>query len=77
MKGDVQMNNLKDTGLVRTVDELGRIILPKEVRSQMNIGSTEELSIFINEDSIAIVLKKVHEDNHTKMRVLVQKSVPN
>lgn len=47
---------MKSTGIVRKVDELGRIVLPIEMRRTLNIAEKEPLEIFI-EDS-KIILKK-------------------
>ena len=48
---------MKATGVVRRIDELGRIVVPKEVRRTMRIKEGESLEIFI-EDTDKIVLKK-------------------
>lgn len=40
----------------RKVDELGRVILPVEVRRDLGIDEKDELSIFVNEGKI--ILKK-------------------
>lgn len=47
---------MKATGIVRPVDELGRIVLPKELRRTMNISDNDPLEIFVDDD--AIVLRK-------------------
>ena len=47
---------MKSTGIVRKIDELGRIVLPKELRSTLKIHERDSLEIFV-EDSM-IVLKK-------------------
>ena len=47
---------MKSTGIVRKVDELGRIVLPSELRSTMSIKEKDPLEIFI-EDS-RIILRK-------------------
>lgn len=47
---------MKSTGIVRKVDELGRIVLPKELRRNLDIGEKTPLEIFTDKDSI--VLKK-------------------
>ena len=39
-----------DTGVVRKIDELGRIVIPKEIRKNLNIRNGEDVSIFIKED---------------------------
>jgi len=49
---------MKNTGIVRRVDELGRIVLPKELRDVLEIEERTPLEIFTEED--AIILKK-HE----------------
>lgn len=49
-------NTLKATGMVRRVDELGRIVLPKELRKVLGIEKKDALEIFTSGDSI--VLKK-------------------
>ena len=51
------MKKMKSTGIVRKVDELGRIVLPKELRVTLNINEKDPLEIFVDEDG-RIVLKK-------------------
>ncbi len=47
---------MKATGIVRKVDELGRIVLPIELRRKMNINIKDSMEIFV--DNGTIVLKK-------------------
>ena len=47
---------MKTTGIVRRIDELGRIVIPKEIRRSLRIKEGENLEILINNDSI--ILKK-------------------
>lgn len=47
---------MKATGVVRKLDELGRIVLPIELRRNLDIKTGDALEIFTNEDSV--VLKK-------------------
>ena len=47
---------MKSTGIVRKVDELGRIVLPIELRRTMNIDVKDALEIYVDGDQI--VLKK-------------------
>lgn len=47
---------MKSTGVVRKIDELGRIVIPKEIRRNLRIHDGENLEIFIDENSI--ILKK-------------------
>jgi len=46
----------KSTGIVRKVDELGRIVLPIELRRTLNIFEKDSMEIFV--DGSCIVLKK-------------------
>ena len=43
---------MKATGIVRRVDELGRVAIPKEIRRAMNIREGEPLEIFIEDKKI-------------------------
>ena len=50
---------MKQTGVTRKIDELGRIVIPKEIRKNLGIRDGEALEIFTSEDSI--ILKKYFE----------------
>ena len=47
---------MKSTEIVRRIDELGRIVLPVEIRKNLSLGTKDAVEIFVNEDTI--VLKK-------------------
>ena len=47
---------MKATGIVRKVDELGRVVLPVELRRTLDIAEKDSLEIFVDEETI--VLKK-------------------
>ena len=47
---------MKSTGIVRNVDELGRIVIPKEMRTKMNISNSDPIEIYVEDDKI--ILKK-------------------
>ena len=47
---------MKSTGIIRRVDELGRIVLPVEIRRTLDIAERDELEIFM--DNNQIVLQK-------------------
>ena len=55
MKG---MSHLKTTGIVRKVDELGRIVLPIELRHTLDIEPRDSLEIYV--DGNTILLRKYH-----------------
>ena len=45
---------MKSTGIVRGVDGLGRIVLPKELRTSIRLDSDAQLEIFVEGDSIIL-----------------------
>lgn len=49
---------MKATGIVRKVDELGRIVLPIELRRNLDIAERDELEIYVEGDNV--ILRK-HE----------------
>ncbi|MBQ4516404.1 MAG: AbrB/MazE/SpoVT family DNA-binding domain-containing protein [Clostridia bacterium] len=47
---------MKSTGIVRKVDELGRVVLPIELRRTLDISEKDSLEIYV--DANSIILKK-------------------
>lgn len=47
---------MKSTGIVRKVDDLGRIVIPKELRRTLDIKETDLMEIYI--DGEEIILRK-------------------
>jgi transcriptional pleiotropic regulator of transition state genes len=45
---------MKSTGVVRKVDELGRIVLPIEIRKVLDIKQKDAIEIFTDEDKIIL-----------------------
>jgi AbrB family transcriptional regulator (stage V sporulation protein T) len=48
---------MKATGIVRRIDELGRIVIPKEIRRTLHIRESDPLEIFTDREG-EIILKK-------------------
>ena len=55
---------MKSTGITRRIDDLGRIVIPKEIRKNLKIKENEVLEIFINNDEI--ILKKFSRFNDSE-----------
>ena len=59
---------MKNTGIIRRIDELGRIVIPKELRKNLDINIGDSMEIFI--DGHSIVLEKEEKEcvlcNNTK-----------
>ena len=45
---------MKSTGIVRKVDELGRIVLPIELRRNLDIAERDELEIYVDGDNVIL-----------------------
>ena len=55
---ETEGTTMKSTGIVRKVDELGRIVLPIELRRTLDIAEKDALEIFVDGDNI--ILHKYH-----------------
>ena len=51
---------MKATGIVRKIDDLGRVVLPKELRNSFNLDSGTPLEIYTHEGKI--IFKKYEPD---------------
>ena len=45
---------MKTTGVVRRIDDLGRIVIPKEIRRSLKIRDGEAMEIFVDNEYIAL-----------------------
>lgn len=43
---------MKTTGIIRRVDDLGRVVIPKEIRRNIGIHEGDPLEIFLHEDCV-------------------------
>ena len=50
---------MKHTGMTRPVDELGRIVIPKELRDSMDIRATDRMEFWMTDEGM--VLRKAEE----------------
>lgn len=46
---------MKSTGIVRKIDELGRIVIPKELRDKLNINTKDSIAIFVEGTGIILM----------------------
>lgn len=42
----------KDTGIIRKIDELGRIVIPIEIRTKLNIKEKDQMEIYVEKGLI-------------------------
>lgn len=50
----IRQTGLRSTGIVRELDQLGRIVLPIEMRRMLGIEVSDSLEIFVDEDRIVL-----------------------
>lgn len=55
--GKVGQQDMKATGIVRRIDDLGRVVIPKEIRRTLRIREGDPLEIFVDRDG-EVILKK-------------------
>ena len=53
-KSEKEFERMKSTGMIRRVDELGRIVLPAEIRQSMDIHVKDKIEIFTEGDKIVL-----------------------
>jgi transcriptional pleiotropic regulator of transition state genes len=51
---------MKATGITRKVDELGRIVLPVELRRVLHINDNDKLEVFVDEDKVILQKYEPH-----------------
>lgn len=68
MKGE---NTMKATGIVRRIDDLGRVVIPKEIRRTASIREGDPLEIFLDEDG-AVVFKKYNPNYRSELVTAIQ-----
>lgn len=49
---------MRSIGIVRQVDELGRVVIPKELRDVLDVQIKDPLEIFIDAENETLILKK-------------------
>lgn len=60
---------MRATGIVRRIDDLGRVVIPKEIRRQMRIEEGDPLEIFTTNDG-AVCFKPYQEKPLTEEEIL-------
>ena len=70
---------MKATGLVRRIDDLGRIVIPKEIRRILRIKEGDPLEIFTTTEG-GVVFQKYHPydaSEWSKLKTILRKIMPN
>ena len=68
---------MQATGIVRRIDDLGRVVIPKELRRNFKIKDGDPLELFIEKDSGMICLKKYlpYDDGQFKKAYQMAKAI--
>jgi AbrB family transcriptional regulator (stage V sporulation protein T) len=53
-----EIKTLKATGIIRRVDDLGRVIIPKEIRRTLKIRAGDPLEIFLDKEGEIILIRR-------------------
>jgi len=72
---------MKSTGIIRRIDDLGRLVIPKEIRKNLRIKNGENLEIFVSDEE-TIILKKHNQidklkDIATELKDAIYKTTKN
>lgn len=54
---------MRRTGIVRRIDDLGRVVIPKEVRKTLRIKEGEPMEMFIEDDGVIFKKYDVNKNN--------------
>ncbi len=58
---------MKKSGIVRRVDDLGRIVIPKEMRKTLRINEGDSLEIYVNSDNDVVLSRHSHIDEINRL----------
>ena len=64
---------MKPTGIVRRIDDLGRIVIPKEIRRTCHLREGDPMGIYLGEDGEIILTKYDTEPEITALRTAATK----
>ena len=63
---------MKATGIVRRINDLGRVVIPKEIRRSMGIKEGDPLEMFIDTESGGLVLAAYHSEASDKINAIAE-----
>ena len=59
---------MKATGIVRRIDDLGRVVIPKEIRRSMGISEGDPLEMYIDTKSNGLTLVPYRSEASSKLK---------
>ena len=62
---------MKETGILRRIDELGRIVIPKEIRKKLKIREGDNLDIYVDDNNVILRKYSPLNDLETILDILL------
>ena len=66
---------MKATGVIRRMDEIGRIVIPKEIRRSMHLEEGEALEIFTEENAVIFKKYGINDEEEEREEKEMEKSL--
>lgn len=66
---------MKATGIVRRIDDLGRVVIPKELRRNLKIREGDPLEIYVNDDMICFKKYQLYDDEQFRKAYQMAKAI--
>ena len=63
---------MKATGIVRRIDDLGRVVIPKEIRRSMGISEGDPLELYVDTETNGIVFVPYHSEVSSKLKGIAE-----
>lgn len=63
---------MRTTGIIRRVDDLGRVVIPKEIRRTMGLQEGDALEMFIDNKTGGVVLVPYFSEASDKIRAIAE-----
>ena len=63
---------MRATGIVRRIDDLGRVVIPKEIRRTMGVREGDPIEMFIDTESGGLVLVAYHSEASDKLNAIAE-----
>lgn len=66
---------MRATGIIRKVDDLGRIVIPKELRRALKIRDGDSLEVYVNDDIICLKKYQLYDDGQFEKAYRMAKAI--
>ena len=63
---------MKATGIVRRIDDLGRVVIPKEICRSMGISEGDPLEMYVDTENNGLVLVPYHSEVSSKLKGIAE-----